>query len=322
LKLNRNKNQKKFAAALLPILGLAVFVFTDFNRNNPRPLKSQIPDSPEVLGQTIERTRGSEIDFQVLKPNIKHLIKINFDAVSAKAFAVVDEHSNTVLFEKNPHEKLPIASLTKLMTSLLAFERLDSNAFITASKKDTFNVSPSLYFSAGEEIKILNLLEAVLVCSANDAARALANAVSRQSKQNFTSLMNERAKELELIETNFSNPLGFDSNDNYSSVSDLLKLTNFTQSLAVFKNLGKRTEVGFVSKFEKNFECKATNKLLGKDLEIESIKTGYTENARGSIIARVKRGQISLLIIVVGSEDREQDLLKLSELSFENFDWK
>ena len=197
-----------------------------------------------------------------------------------------------------------------------------ANAFITASKKDTFNVSPSLYFSAGEEIKILNLLEAVLVCSANDAARALANAVSRQSKQNFTSLMNERAKELELIETNFSNPLGFDSNDNYSSVSDLLKLTNFTQSLAVFKNLGKRTEVGFVSKFEKNFECKATNKLLGKDLEIESIKTGYTENARGSIIARVKRGQISLLIIVVGSEDREQDLLKLSELSFENFDWK
>ena len=168
-------------------------------------------------------------------------------------------------------------------------------------------------------------MEAALVCSANDAARALANEVQRtdgNSGESFVSLMNSKAKALGLLETKFSNPLGFDSDYNYSTVADLQKLVFHTQNYALYKSLGRQTVVSFTSRENKTFSCKATNKLVGKDVEIEAIKTGYTPKALGSIIGRVNRESKKIIVILLGSADRESDLLKLSEIAFENFSWE
>ena len=134
--------------------------------------------------------------------------------------------------------------------------------------------------------------------------------------------MNEKAQSLGLLETNFSNPLGFDSDYNFSTVADLEKLAFYTQGYGLFKSMGRKTEVSFLSADNRAFSCKATNKLIGKNLEIEAIKTGYTQKALGSIIARVTRDGKKLIVLLVGSEDREGDLLKLSETAFENFVWE
>ena len=123
--------------------------------------------------------------------------------------------------EKQPHLKLRIASLTKLMTALLAYEKLTPDEYIKISGEDIMNINPSLGLRAGDEIKVLNLIEAAMVCSANDAGKALANRVQKNEERNFAELMNQKAVILGLSETNFSNPLGFDSGENFSSISDL-----------------------------------------------------------------------------------------------------
>lgn len=321
LKINLNQNQKLYYISGLLAVGASAFIVLSSSAPNLYQTRDSRTLEPQVLGESTEKIRGEEQNETIPLPQISALRGIKFEQISAKAFAVADEQSQTILLAKNPEEKLPIASLTKLMTALLAYEKLDPNEYYVISADDALSVSPSLGLMPGGQIKIINLLESSLVCSANDSAKALANAVQKQSKQNFTELMNAKAQALNLSETRFSNPLGFDSDSNYSSASDLLKLTAYTQSLAVFKNLGKRTVISFASKAGRLFSCKATNKLVGKNLEIENIKTGYTEQAKGSIIARVSRGGKTLIVVVVGSQSREQDLLKLSELAFENFEW-
>ena len=324
IKINKNK-YPYFAAAILVLAAFFVSVWNFSKDAQPTfSAATGLPNGPKVLGATVESLRGSEIGPSTTSPRKTSLGELDFNKVSAKSFSIIDESTGAVLFEKQPHLKLPIASLTKLMTVLLAYERLNPDEAMEILPADELNVEPSLNLKAGTEVKILDLMEATLVCSANDAARALANEVQRQygNKQTFVSLMNEKAQSLGLLETNFSNPLGFDSDYNFSTVADLEKLAFYTQGYGLFKSMGRKTEVSFLSADNRAFSCKATNKLVGKNLEIEAIKTGYTQKALGSIIARVTRDGKKLIVLLVGSEDREGDLLKLSEIAFENFVWE
>ena len=273
----------------------------------------------EVLGEVTEKARGADAPASGIKQ--KAAGPLAFNDISAKAFAVFENTTKTELFGNNEHQKLPIASLTKLMTALLAYENLEPNAYLNISAADRLKVNPRLDLEPEDRIQIINLLEASLVCSANDAARALARATEEKTGSDFVALMNLRAKELGMEETSFSNPLGFDSWYNYSTVSDLVKLTNFTQNLAAFKNLGKKTSVSFVSKENRNYSCLATNKLVGKNVEIEAVKTGSTPEAKGAMIAKVSREGKTVLVILLESENREKDLLSLSDLAFRAFDW-
>lgn len=288
-----------------------------------RPPSIDEPSSaPKVLGETAENPRGTNLETRMPRPFRKTSKEIGLNEISAESFSVIDEPSGIVLLEKNPHLKLPIASLTKLMTALLAYDNLDLDEYILVQQADVLNISPNLNLKAEDEVKILDLLESMLVCSANDSAKTLADLTEKKLGEDFVALMNERAKSLGLVQTNFSNPVGFDSDYNYSTAEDLKKLAFQTQALAAFRNLSKKTEIRFFSKSGREFSCKASNKLLGKNYEIESIKTGYTNRAKGSIIAKVKQDSKSLLIVVVGSENREQDLVKLAEAVFNNFGWR
>lgn len=293
-------------------------IYRTANKSNQ---PNAILSGPQILGESINTLRGDNQKSSLL-PEKKAGVSLTFNDISAEAFSVIDENSQTVLMEKQPHKKMPIASLTKLMTVLVAYEKLNPDDYYTISKEDILDISPSLSFVPNEEIKFIDLMEAALVCSVNDAAGALANAVQEQSTENFTWLMNQKAAVLGLSETNFSNPLGFDNEMNFSSVNDLKKLAFHTQNLAIFKNLGERTDVKFTSKTGRQISCKASNKLVGKNLEIENVKTGYTARALGSMIAKITRNEKKILIIIVGSQNREADLLALAEQAFQNYEWQ
>ena len=316
-----NKNKKV-------VLTLAIFITSGLfgltikvAEKSPKKTVEAKEQTEAVLGASVEQPRGAVGEFDHIP---KKIIAgpLNVFDISTKAFLVIDEPTQTVLLEKNSYEKLPIASLTKLMTALLAYEKLKPDEYLEISREDMLSISPTLGFEVGEKLKISDLMESVLVCSANDAARALANAVAKQTDKSFIALMNETAVNLELIGTRFSNPNGFDSENNYSTARDLVKLAGYTQNFAAFKNLGKKTKVELTVENGKIFSCKATNKLVGKNLEIEAIKTGYTPWAKGSIIARVTQNGSSLIVVVIGSEDRESDLLRLSKIVFSGFSWE
>jgi serine-type D-Ala-D-Ala carboxypeptidase (penicillin-binding protein 5/6) len=316
-----NKNQILYISSSLLLSAFVVFfVFKAFRGKEQLALTS-FAQIPQVLGQTTENPRGEEA-LNIVAPVKKKQGEISFDQISAEAFAVVDEKSGVVLYDKDLHTQLPIASLTKLMTSLLAYEQLLPEAYVKIGARDILNISPALYLRPGEEIKVADLISAALVCSANDAALALANAVQKESTLTFSELMNKRASELGMQETNFSNALGFDSEKNYSTIYDLNLLIGFTQKLALFKNLSKNSELKFMSKSGEVYACKATNKLVGKNMEVEAIKTGHTLHAKGTMAAKVVRDGKRIIVMLLGSEDREQDLLSLAELAYSNFSWQ
>ncbi len=297
----------------------AFYLFKDSAALTEEKPVSTTAQQGQVLGEVTEKARGADIPPAVIEQ--KAAGPLAFNGVSAKSFAVFENSTKAELFGSNQHQKLPIASLTKLMTALLSYENLEPYDYLDVSSADRINVNPRLDLLPPDEIQIINLLEASLVCSANDAARALARATQEKTGTNFVALMNSRAKELGMEDTNFSNPLGFDSWYNYSTVSDLVKLANYTQNLAVFKNLGKKTGVSFVSKENRSYSCTATNKLVGKNGEIEAVKTGSTPEAKGAIIAKVNREGKTVLVILLESEDREKDLLNLADLAFKAFEW-
>ncbi|HYV33880.1 MAG TPA: hypothetical protein VE973_03470, partial [Candidatus Limnocylindria bacterium] len=120
-------------------------------------------------------------------------------------------------------------------------------------------------------------------------------------------------------DSNFANPMGFDSQYNYSTAADLKKLITETEKVAAFTNLGRRTGYQFTSDDGKTYTVEATNTLLADHPEIEAIKTGYTKGAQGAMATKININGNEIIIIVLGSKDREGDTLKLEEQIETNF---
>lgn len=286
------------------------------SQTESKGLPEQIQPEPQVLGaSTLIRgeAQPEEFDVAVLK-------KPDFSGISAKSFLVFDLKTGKNLLEKNPDKKLGIASLTKLLTALVAYNNNDLNGTLVVPASSEIKVSPTLGLLRGDEVKVLDVFNAMLVGSTNDAALALAGFVGG-SKENFVSLMNSQAKKIGMLNSNFSNPLGFDSFENYSTASDLKLLITRTENLAAFSNLGRRTFYDFSGKLNKTYHASATNKLLAGHPDINAIKTGHTANSGGSMATKIDKNGRGIVILVLGSSNREGDTLLLKNMLETGFAW-
>ncbi len=274
---------------------------------------------PEVLGASTQSVglRGSQPAYvpiaQLKSPDISN--------VKAKSFLVFDLASGQNLMEQNADQKLGIASLTKLMTALVAYKNSDLNGTFTVSNKDVLNIRPVLGFSLGDRIKILDIFNSMLIGSCNDAALALADYVSQLTGKNFVGLMNEQAKILGMSNTSYQNPIGFDSQTNYSTANDLKILISEVQNLATFKDLGRRTDYQFYSESNKLFRTTATNKLVKNHPDISAIKTGFTGESGGAMATKVNFFGHEVVILVLDSQNREADTLNLKNELSQDFKW-
>lgn len=256
------------------------------------------------------------------RPQIQQISTPNLNGISAKSFLVFDLATGQNLMEKNGNSKLAIASLTKLVTGLTAYENSDFNKSLLVSSKDIINVRPTLGLKPGDEVNALDVFDSMLVGSCNDAAQALANFTAGQTGKNFVELMNTEAKNLGMNDSEFSNPLGFDSQNNYSTAEDLKILIEAAEKLAVFKNLGRRAAYSFSGGAGKTYYASATNKLLAAHPEIQAIKTGYTQAAGEAMATKVEVGSRQVVIIVLDSLNREADTLRLEQILQNNFSWQ
>lgn len=248
--------------------------------------------------------------------------ELNLSQVKAKSFLVYDAKTGYILTLKNSDQPVAIASITKLMTGLVVYENISSfKQTINISSNDIFEVEPVLNLKIDDQIEAGDLFYAMMVGSANDAALALANFVESYYNKPFVDLMNETSKRIGMKDTHFSNPLGFDSESNYSTAADLQKLVQETKKYQAFSLTGKNQNYTFSSVLGNEYSVKATNKLTKDNEDLFAIKTGFTNLAQGAMITEVKNNNNNFVIIVLDSQDREQDTLILASEIKEKYIW-
>lgn len=260
--------------------------------------------------------------------------------ITAKAYILIEMKTGQVLAEKNADERRSPASTTKIMTALVALENADLDDEMTASA-NAINSVPYDYVTAGikvgETLKFKDLLDLMMITSANEASNIIAENVSKDgTMEGFTELMNQKAAELGLTGTHFTNSSGQEDEDHYTTARDLAVLAREAMKLDAFREVVGRTDFKMPdTNFRKSNEWKAghltyTNELLKSRSKyyskVTGIKTGYTELAGLCLVASaVNPDGLELISVVLGAEDKThqfEDSQKLLEYGFKNFSYQ
>lgn len=240
-------------------------------------------------------------------------VAISEPNIAAEAAIVIDATTKTVLYEKNAYDKHYPASITKLMTALLAIENLSPNDTITFSNEAIFGIergSSHIGLDVGEQITVDEALHGLLLMSANEVANGLAEAVSG-SISGFAELMTEKAKELGALNTNFVNPHGLHDDNHYTTAYDMALIGSYLAEndyfLQIMKDYtyeipptNKVNEIRYLSQ-----QHKMVNPLRDANIYREDViggKTGYTDQARHTLVTMAKEGDTTLVAVVLQSE--------------------
>jgi len=229
-------------------------------------------------------------------------------SIKASALYMVDLKSGRVLLEKNATRRLPPASLTKVMTALVALETASPHV-VTIDRRALLHRS-SLKLHAGEQFLLRDLLTAMLVTSANDACQAVALHVGGEADR-FVTMMNERARALGLHDTHFANACGFDAPGHYSTAADLARLTEQALQVPAFSMM-VRTVTRDIATVDgtRHVPLHSTNELL-LDPDVTGVKTGYTSKAGRCLIASMFKDGHRLLLVGLNVRDRWEQATRL-----------
>ncbi len=224
--------------------------------------------------------------------------------ITAATWILYDETSDSVLASFLPDQERPMASITKIMTALLAVERRDLGEIVTVSVKAANTGEREIELYAGEELPLRALVKAAMIHSANDAATAIAEHVGG-SVEGFVTMMNSRAQELGMTETSFANPHGLDAPDHYSSARDMLDLSVEAMKHEEFRDI-VRSELLVFPDAPDGSERRGTttNLMLGDYQGASGIKTGFTSTALLTFVSTAIRDGRRLYAVVLGSEGR------------------
>lgn len=257
---------------------------------------------------------------------------VNFSGVSApiltsRGVLLIDLASGVTIFEKNKDLQLFPASITKVMTALVGLDAyklddiLEVKTFVSDGKV--------MGLTLGEKMTFENLLYAALVDSANDAAYAIADNYSQKSSaysgglEKFIEKMNQKAKDLKMEKTHFTNPIGFEDENHYSTALDLSRLSiSALQNPKIAQIVGISTITVPNADFSKFYKLENVNSLLGKVPGVLGLKTGWTEKSGECLVTVVTRNNQKVLFIVLGSADRFGETQKLIDWVFNNFSWQ
>ena len=248
------------------------------------------------------------------KPDFK-----KFNTMASQAL-IYDTDSGVKLLEKDIDSPKPIASLTKLMTALIIMENHKPSEIVTVGKLPILGLEDQkMGLVEGEEIEVGELLKALLIYSANDAANALA-IYDSESIENFSIKMNDKATQWGLTKTKFEDPSGLSPN-NTSSADDLLKIATILSVNDTFKNITSTAYTKVSNLSGKSYDITTTNKILGLG-GVVGMKTGFTLEAGQCLITAAQRNGRRIITIVLNSPDRFQESKNMVEWSFKNYIWQ
>lgn len=306
--------------------------FVNFIKNSPN-LKINFIFSFIFLSLLPSQNYYNSLNFTsshpVVKPNPYQFISLSDYPVnitgfsvpylSAKSAIVIDQTSKAILYQKNSNLKLPLASLTKIMTAITVLENYHLDQLVTIDSVN--HIGQTMELKAGEQITVENLLYGLLVQSGNDAAYALAN-FHLEGELGFIKDMNQKAQKLHLKDTQFQNPAGLDSYGHYTTVHDLAILAAYAMENQTFKKIvSTQTITVFDINHTITHELKTTNKLLGTTPGLIGVKTGWTDLAGECLVTYTKRGNKEIITVILGSLDRFTESTQLIDWTFTNHQW-
>lgn len=239
--------------------------------------------------------------------------------LTAKAVYVFDPDSGTEIYQKNSQDRFYPASTTKLMTALIALSAYNLDEVLTVKSAGEV-LGQSIHLAAGDRLTVENLLYGLLVDSGNDAAVVLAENYPGGYTQ-FIAKMNQKARDLNLKSTHFTNVTGLFNPDHYTTAADLTLIAREAIGNAIIRKIVSTKNVTFTDVTgSKKFVLESTNKLLGID-GVRGLKTGWTPESGECLVTLVTRDGKSVLITLLSSTDRFGESAKLINWVYDNFDW-
>ena len=247
-------------------------------------------------------------------------------ASNAKSAIIIEQSSGQVLYEKNSHEKIAPASMTKMMSLLLIMEKIDSGKIklddvVTVSKNASSMGGSQILLEENEQMTVQDLLKGVAIASGNDAVVALAEYIAG-TEDNFVKMMNSKVQELGLSDTNFKNCHGLDEEGHYSSAYDMAmigralldheKILDYTSIYETYLREDTDRKIWLVN----------TNKLVRFKAGVDGLKTGYTKTAGYCLTATMKKENMRVIATVMGEdsiENRNSEVSSMLDYSFSQY---
>ncbi|MGL5693413.1 MAG: D-alanyl-D-alanine carboxypeptidase family protein [Peptostreptococcaceae bacterium] len=248
--------------------------------------------------------------------------------LASKSAVLMDVGSGKVLFERNAHEKLPPASVTKVMTMLLICEALESGKIkiddqVQVSETASSMGGSQIFLEPGETQSVDTLLKGIAVASANDACVAMAEHIGG-SVEEFVGMMNNKAKELEMNDTHFANTNGLPVDNHYTSAYDIALMSReLLKHETISKYLTTWMDSVVVGKKQSSIGLANTNKLIKHYQGATGVKTGFTQEAKYCLSASAKRGDTHLIATTLGAQtspERFKDATNLLNHGFANYE--
>ena len=235
----------------------------------------------------------------------------------AEAAILICADSGEVLYEKNADRELPIASITKIMTAVIALEYAAENELTVTFTKEMIAEGSSLYLEVGDVLTIPELVKGLMAVSGNDAANAIAFGIDG-SQEAFARRMNDKAQQLGMSHTHFVTPSGLDDERHYSSAADMAALSAYAMANERFAAIVSRKQctVSYVRPEGKTQICVNHNRLLTLCEGCIGIKTGYTRKAGRTLTSCVERNGVRLIAVTLNDSDDWNDHLKLYDYGF------
>ena len=239
-------------------------------------------------------------------------------SLSANSAVLYQPETQLFLYTKNANQRLPMASTTKIMTALVALEQTELADVVVIGESSVGIEGSSAYLKSGEELTMEELLYALLLQSANDAATAIAYYIGGDV-EGFSALMNEKAVSLGLNDTHFTNPHGLDSTEHYTTASDLAIIAAEAMKNDTFKTI--------VSTYKKSFSTEERsrtyvnhNKLLRMYDGCIGIKTGFTKKSGRCLVAAAERDGLTFISVTLDAPSDWSDHKKMLDFGFESLE--
>lgn len=223
-------------------------------------------------------------------------------SIASDAAVFIDVDSGKILYEKSKDARLPMASTTKLMTALVVYEKLGMDKVVTVPTLTTRPLDSVMGISAGQQFKVSELMHGLLIESGSDAAHTLAVAAGGDEHR-FVALMNEKAALLGLTNTQYTNSVGYDDTNHYSSAYDLAKLAKIALKNKVISDITAKTSYVATSESGQRFPLSNTNKLLN-GTTYKGLKTGTTLVAGECLVSYYENGNQKIIGVVLKSPSR------------------
>ncbi|MBQ9277425.1 MAG: D-alanyl-D-alanine carboxypeptidase [Lachnospiraceae bacterium] len=293
---------------ILVLLTVIIIIF-----NNIVTYAEEYEDATQT---DVSEEASTEFDDAVVETNAEtDVVQDNRDILSlqSKSAILMEASTGRILYEKNADEMLRPASVTKIMTLLLIFEALEDGSMtlddtVTVSEHAASMGGSQCFFEAGEEQTVNDMIKCIEVASGNDAAVAMAEHIAG-SEEAFVAMMNERAKELGMNNTNFANACGLEHEAHLTTARDIAlmsrELITKHPEIRNYSTIWMDSIVHRTRRGESQFDLANTNKFLNQYTGATGLKTGYTSQAKYCMSATAERNGIELIAVIMGADTKE-----------------